>query len=94
MDSLNSRRAALNLICKVTDQKIMINSINADSSSELLNCDELEKRAAMRLTLDYLRNFGPSSTLIKLYVKKTPPKGVLNILQLGVVELCLSLIHI
>lgn len=90
MDSLNSRRAALNLICKVTDQKIMINSINADSSSELLNCDELEKRAAMRLTLDYLRNFGPSSTLIKLYVKKTPPKGVLNILQLGVVELCVN----
>ena len=41
MDSLNSRRAALNLICKVTDQKIMINSINADSSSELLNYDEL-----------------------------------------------------
>jgi 16S rRNA (cytosine967-C5)-methyltransferase len=90
MNSLNSRRAALALLLKVIDQRIMINSFDKNDIKEFFKCDDLEIRAAMRLTLDCLRHFDPAQALLKVYIRKAPPKKVLNILRLGVVELCVN----
>ena len=90
MNSLNSRRAALALLTRVIDQRIMINSFSKSDMKEFSKCDDLEKRDAMRLTLDCLRHFDPVQALLKVYIRKAPPKKVFNILRLGVVELCVN----
>lgn len=90
MNTFNSRRAALFLLTMVIDRGIMINSAYRDKIESYRLCTDKEKRAAVRLTLDCLRNYHPTQALLKSYLKKNPPKLVVRIIKIGIVELCVN----
>jgi len=90
MNNINSRRAALSLLAMVIDQGIMINSVQKENIESYRLCDFKEKRAAVRLSLDCLRNYQPSQMLLKSYLTKKPPKPLLRIMIIGVIELCVN----
>ena len=90
MNNINSRRAALSLLAMVIDQSIMITSAEKENIESYRLCNAKEKRAAVRLSLDCLRNYQPSRMLLKSYLTKTPPQLFLRIIIIGVIELCVN----
>ncbi|MCF6444845.1 transcription antitermination factor NusB [Nereida sp. MMG025] len=81
---LPARRAALKLIEGVCSEGRLI----PEMIGGLDHLSAPDRARAQRLALQTLRHLDKCDRVLKPYLKKTPPDLVMNILRLGVVELC------
>jgi 16S rRNA (cytosine967-C5)-methyltransferase len=82
-----ARSAAVTLLNEVLGEGRLMAELTVPGGP-LDRLEPADRARAQRLALDTLRGLERADKILKRHLRKTPPSAVMNVLRLGVIELC------